>query len=205
MKFILAKKLNNIQIFDEEGRIIPAVILEAGPVKITQIRTEEKDGYSAVQVGFDKKKKINKPLAGHLKNLGNFRWLREFRLDKKELPKEIAYKVGDEIKVDIFEVGEKVKVAGLTKGKGFQGVVKRYNFRGNSTSHGTKHTVRAPGSIGATTPQRVPKGRRMAGRMGGERFTIKNLEIVKIDPENNLLYIKGSAPGRRGSLIEIFN
>lgn len=199
MKFILATKEKMTQLFDEEGKIIPVTVVKAGPVKITQIKTKEKDGYDAVQVGFGNKKKISKPLLGHLKNLGSFRWLREFKLkDRKE-----EFKVGDEIKVDIFQEGDKVKVVGTSKGKGFQGVVKRHGFHGSDASHGTKDRLRAPGSIGATHPQHVPKGRRMAGHTGLKRVTLKNVEVVKVDKENNLLYLKGAIPGHKGSLVLI--
>lgn len=200
MKFILATKEKMSQIWNESGEVIPVTILQAGPVKITKIRTIEKDGYNAVQLGFGFKKKLNRPLSGILKGLGKFRWLREIRI-KGELDKQ--YKVGDEIKVDIFQKGDKVMITGISKAKGFQGVVKRHGFHGSDASHGTKDRLRAPGSIGATTPSRVPKGRKMAGRMGGERITVKNLEVVKVEPEKNLLYLKGAVPGPRGSLVII--
>lgn len=199
MKFILAIKEKMSQIFDEGGKIIPVTIVKAGPVKITQIKTKEKDGYMAIQVGFGNKKKISKPLLGHLKNLGKFKWLKEFKITDKNP----ELKVGDEIKVDIFERGDKVKIIGTSKGKGFQGVVKRHGFHGSDASHGTKDRLRAPGSIGATHPQHVPKGRKMAGHTGLERITLKNVEVVKIDKENNLIYLKGAIPGHRGSLVLI--
>jgi large subunit ribosomal protein L3 len=196
MSFILGKKTKMSQIW-KEGKVIPVTIVQAGPVVVTQIRTQEKDGYNAVQVGFDIKKKLNKPLRGHLKDLGNFRYLKEFRV------KNIDFNLGDKISVDSFSEGEKVKISGLNKGRGFQGVVKRHGFRGGPKTHGQKDRLRAPGSIGATAPQRVIKGTRMAGRMGQERVTIKNLEIVSIDKENNLLFLKGAVPGFRGTLLEI--
>jgi large subunit ribosomal protein L3 len=196
MSFILGKKTKMSQIW-KEGKVIPVTIVQAGPVVVTQIRTQEKDGYNAVQVGFDTKKKLNKPLRGHLKDLGNFRYLKEFRV------KNIDFNLGDKISVDSFSEGEKVKISGLNKGRGFQGVVKRHGFRGGPKTHGQKDRLRAPGSIGATAPQRVIKGTRMAGRMGQERVTIKNLEIVSIDKENNLLFLKGAVPGFRGTLLEI--
>jgi len=205
MKFILAQKVKMSQIFDEKGNVIPVTVAEAGPVKITQIKTKEKDGYEAVQIGFGKKKKISKPIRGHLKKLGNFRWLREIRTDELKGENLIGdYKEGEEIKVDIFEPGDKVTIVGLSKGKGFQGVVKRHGFHGSDASHGAKHSLRSPGSIGATHPQHVVKGKKMAGRTGSERITVKNREIVKVDKEKNLLYIKGGLPGNQGSLIEIF-
>jgi large subunit ribosomal protein L3 len=209
MKFILAKKLNMSQIFDEKGKVIPVTILEAGPVKIIQIKTKEKDGYAAIQIGFGNKKNISKPLKGHFKNTGgisgDFRWIRECRFDKKPIESSIieGYKVGEAIKVDIFETGDKVKIIGKSRGKGFQGVVKRHGFHGTHASHGNKHQSRTSGSIGATTPQRVIKGKKMAGRTGGENVTIKTVKVVKVEPQKNLLYLKGAIPGKRGTLIEI--
>jgi len=205
MKFILAKKLNMSQIFDEKGKVIPVTILEAGPVKIIQIRTKEKDGYAAIQIGFGKKKNISKPLKGHLKNAGNFRWIREFRFDKKPIESSIieGYKVGEVIKADIFAEGDKVKITGKSRGKGFQGVVKRHGFHGKDATHGVKHAHRQPGSIGATTPQHVIKGKKMAGRTGGENVTVKKVKVIKVEPEKNFLYLKGAIPGKRGTLIEI--
>jgi len=203
MKFILAKKLNMSSVFDENGKIVPVTALEAGPVKITQIKNLEKDKYLAIQVGFGTKRKITRPLQGHLKNAGNLRWLREFKaVDNKDIE---AYKVGDEIKVDIFTEGENVNICGLSRGKGFQGVVKRHGFHGTHTTHGNKDQSRTSGSIGATTPQRVIKGRKMAGRTGGKVITIKKVKVMKIDKDNNLIYLKGAVPGKRGTLIEIFN
>jgi len=199
MKFILGKKLESAQIFGQEGKIIPVTLVFAGPCFVTQIKNKEKDGYEGVQIGFGAKKdkKMNKPQRGHLGENPNLKYLREFRAENSEM------KLGDEIKVDIFKEGDKVKVSGISKGKGFQGVVKRHGFSGGPKSHGQKHSLRAPGSIGATFPERVPKGRRMAGRMGGERVTVKNLEIVKVDVEENILAIKGAVPGNRGTILEI--
>ena len=185
MKFMLAQKIEMSQIFDEAGIVKPVTILRAGPLVVTQVKTSEKDKYEALQLGFGAKKEKNltKPVKGHLKDLGSFRWLREARMPAGEL------KRGDKIDISIFKEGDKVKVSGLSKGRGFQGAVKRHGFRG--------------GSIGATWPQRVIKGKRMPGRMGGIRVSVKNLEIVKIEPEKNLLYIRGALPGARGSLVEI--
>jgi len=196
MKFILAKKLKMSQVFDKEKKVIPVTVLEAGPVKIVQVKTKDKDGYEAVQIGFGHKKRQTKALAGHLKNLGNFCWITEIR-------GVFDYKRGDEIKADIFKEGDRVMITGKSKGRGFQGVVKRYGFKGAPASHGTKHQLRAPGSIGATDPQRVAKGKKMAGRMGQNQLTLKKVEIIKVDPEKNLLYLKGAVPGRRNSLIKI--
>lgn len=206
MKFILAQKLNMSQIFEDNGKVIPVTILEAGPVKITQIKTKEADGYDAIQVGFGDKKNINKPLKGHLKELGNFRWLREFRIpSQNQSEEEKKYQIGDLIQVGNFEVGDKVKITSISHGKGFQGVVKRHGFHGVRATHGNKDQHRTSGSIGATTPQHVIKGKKMAGRMGGEQVTIKQVKVIKVEPEKNLLYLKGAIPGRRGSLIEIFS
>ena len=193
----------------KEDEIIPVTVVKAGPITITQIRSKEKDKYEAVQVSFDaSKKRLNKSQAGHLQKIKNqnakikninFRYLKEFRVEKPE------FKVGDVLDVSQFSEGEKVKVSGLNKGRGFQGVVKRHGFHGGPKTHGQKDRLRAPGSIGATAPQRVMKGRKMAGRMGQERVTIKNLEVAGIDKENNLLMLKGAVPGGKGTLLEISN
>ena len=193
------------RIFQEDGKMVPVTVLEAGPCFVVQIKDKNKDGYQAVQIGFGQKKlkNITKPEKGHLekhlsKDLKNaFAYLREFRVE------EASFKPGDEIKVDVFEPGEKVKVTSTSKGKGFQGVVKRWGFAGGPKSHGQKDRLRAPGSIGATTPSRVIKGKKMPGRMGGKTVTVKNLEVVKVDKENNLLAIKGAIPGARGTLVKI--
>lgn len=196
------------QIFDAQGRAVPVTLVEAGPCFVTQVRASEKDGYSAVQVGFGemKEKKVKKPQAGHLKkvkvensNINFLKFLREFRTENPEM------KMGDEIKADVFKEGDKIKVIGISKGKGFAGVVKRHNFRGGPATHGQKHRLRAPGSIGATFPERVIKGMRMAGRMGGEQVTVEGLKIAKVDAENNIIAIKGAVPGNRGQLLEIMS
>jgi large subunit ribosomal protein L3 len=194
MKFILGKKIKMSQIFDKEGNCIPVTIVEAGPCYVTQLKTKEKDGYEAVQIGFErlKEKKITKS-----KKKKPFRYLKEFRDDPKN------YQLGQEINVSIFKEGDLVCVSGISKGKGFAGAVKRWGFSGRPATHGTKHEERTLGSVGASTPSRVIKGKKMPGRAGGERVTIKNLEIVKIEPEKNLLYIKGAVPGSKGSLLEI--
>ncbi len=188
------------QIF-KENNVIPVTLIESGPNFVTQVKTKDKDGYDAVQVGFGakKEKNIKKPQRGHLKEIGHLRWLREFRLNDTEL------NLGDEIKPEIFIVGEKVTVVSISKGKGFQGVVKRHGFHGGPKSHGQKDRLRAPGSIGASWPQHVIKGMKMAGRMGSDKITVKNLEIAEVDAENNLIAIKGALPGRKGTLILIKN
>lgn len=180
--------------FDEKGNIIPVTLIEAGPCEVTQVKTKEKDGYTAAQIGFlkiEKKNRIKKP-----QTKKPFKWLREF--ENGEL------KLGDKIDVSIFKEGDKVKVSGISKGKGFQGPVKRWGFKGRaSISHGTKHELRTPGSTGSSVPEHVNKGRKGAGHMGVERVSVKNLKIAKVDVENNLLAIKGAVPGRRGTLLEI--
>jgi len=202
MKFILGLKLGMTQVFDEKGNVIPVTLIEAGPCIVTQIKTREKDGYSAVQIGFGEAKKVTKAIAGHLKKLGKLLFLREFRneepkIDDKEL------KRGDRIDVSVFKEGDLVRVSGLSKGKGFAGVVKRWHFAGRPATHGTKHELRTGGSVGSSFPERVIKGKKMPGRMGFERVTISNLKVVRIDPENNFLAIKGAVPGPKGALLEI--
>jgi large subunit ribosomal protein L3 len=202
MKFILGLKLGMSQIFDEKGKVVPVTLIEAGPCIVTQIKTKEKDGYCAVQIGFGKAKRVTKALAGHLKDLGKLRFLREFRNEEPKInDKEL--KKGDKITVSIFKEGDLVKVSGLSKGKGFAGVVKRWHFSGRPASHGTKHELRTPGSVGSSFPQRVIKGKKMPGRMGYKRVTIRNLKVVKVDPENHILAVKGAIPGRKGTLVEI--
>lgn len=196
----------------KDDKVVPVTLVQAGPITITQIRTKEprsiakgelrgkKDGYETVQVGFDaSKKRLNKPMAGHLKKLGNFRYLKEFKIDDEGQ----EYKVGDILDVSQFQEGDKIKISGLSKGRGFQGVVKRHGFHGGPKTHGQKDRLRAPGSIGATAPQRVMPHRKMAGRMGQERTTLKNSKIVGVDKENNILMIKGAVPGMKGTILEI--
>ena len=202
MKFILARKVNMSQIFTEEGKVIPVTIVKVEKVKITQVKTASKDGYNAVQLGTGEKKKLTKPLQGHLKKLPPFRWLREFIVPEKEIS-DNRWQRGQELSVDTFKEGDKVTVQGVSKGKGFQGVMKRHGFKGAPHSHGTKDRWRAPGSIGATTPQRVIPGKHMAGRMGNEQITLRKVKIVKIDKDKGELYLKGAVPGRRGSLLKI--
>ena len=193
-KFILAKKIEMSQVFDDAGKAHPVTWLEAGPVFVTQKKSKEKDGYVAFQVGFGakKEKNVKKPQ----KKLGNFAFFREFR-------DESPLNVGDKIEASVFEAGDVVRVSGTSKGKGFQGVVKRHGFKGGSRTHGQKHSEREPGSIGAVWPQRILKGKRMAGHMGVDRITVKNLKVIKIVPERNLMAIEGAIPGHRGSLVEV--
>src|SRR5688572_5991146 len=198
-KGILGTKLGMTQIFDEEGRVLPVTVVRAGPCPVTQVRTKERDGYAAVQLGFGevKAKRVNKPLAGHFKAAGvePTRWLVEFELEGE-------YNPGDTVTVDIFTQGQLVDVTGTSKGKGFAGAMKRHGFKGLGGGHGVHKVHRAPGSIGAcATPARVFPGTRMAGRMGGERVTIQSLELVGVDAERRLLLVKGAVPGPNGSLV----
>ncbi|MBL4644537.1 MAG: 50S ribosomal protein L3 [Candidatus Pacebacteria bacterium] len=199
MKFILAKKQKMTQIFDETGRVFPATVVTAGPVTVTQIKNSDADGYESAQVGFtnQKEKNVKKAQKGHFGDLGLFGIVREFRVENGAVNK------GDVIDVTNFEVGDKVTVSAISKGKGNQGVVKRHNFAGGRRTHGNKHSERRPGSIGSTGPQRVLKGLRMAGRMGGDRITVKNLKVLQIDKDTNTMVISGAIPGRPGTLIEI--
>jgi large subunit ribosomal protein L3 len=194
VKFILGQKIKMSQVFDEKGNVIPVTSVVAEPLTVVKIKTKDIDGYEAVQIGFGTKK-IKKPQ----KKLG-FRHLKEFRIPEGT---KISFNAGDKIDVSIFQEGDKVEISGVTKAKGFQGVVKRHGFRGGPRTHGQKHSEREPGSIGATAPQRVFKGTRMAGRMGGNRITVKNLKIIKVDKDKNELWISGAVPGRRGTLLEI--
>ena len=199
---MLGTKEEMTQIFTEDGKVVPVTVVNAGPVKVVQVKSADgKDGYNAVQVGFGsrKEKNINKAEIGHMGKDNNFSDLVEFRIKGSE----VEAKKGDEIKVEIFEEGDKVQVSGISKGKGFQGVVKRHGFHGGPRTHGQKHSEREPGSIGATGPQRVFKGKKMGGRMGSDRVTVKGLKIVRVDKENNKLLISGAVPGKRGTLLEI--
>ena len=181
----------------KDDKVVAVTKIAAGPCSVTQVKNNESDGYSAIQLGFGEKKEknINKPQKGHLKNLSNFRYLREFRVENADL------KRGDQIDVDTFISGDKAQVTSISKGKGFQGVVKRHGFKGTKKTHGNKDQLRMPGSIGATGPAHVFKGTRMGGRMGGDQVTIKNQEIIEVDIENNLILIKGAVPGARNSLV----
>jgi len=200
MKGILGKKLGMTQVFTEEGRMEVVTVIEAGPVKVVQKKEKEKDGYDALQLGFDeirKLKNVTKPMSGHFKKSSSApqRFLREINMD--------GFNAGDDITVDIFEKGEKVSVVGTSKGKGFQGVMKRHNFAGGPGSHGSKFH-RAPGSIGqSASPSRVWKGMRMAGHMGNDRVTVKNIVILDIKKDQNLMLVKGAVPGAKGSYLVI--
>ena len=202
-KAILGRKVGMTQIFDEKGRAIPVTVVEAGPCTVVQIKTKDSDGYEAVQLGFGevKEKKLIRPIKGHFTkaNITPKKHLREFRLE------EISCNVGDEIKVDIFNKGETVDVTGTSKGKGFQGVIKRHGQSRGPMGHGSMYH-RRPGSMGSTsTPGRVYKGKNLPGHMGVETVTVQNLEIVKVDSDKNVLLIKGSVPGNKGAILKIRN
>lgn len=189
------------QVYTANGDAVPVTIVAAGPCVVTQVKEKMPEGGYSVQVGFaEAKKGLSKPQAGHLKDLLQLKYLREFYFRDGG---EIKLKRGDKFGVDSFTPGERVDAVGISKGKGFQGVVKRHHFAGGPASHGHKDNLRAPGSIGAGGVQRVFKGMRMAGRMGGDRVTVKNLEIVEVDPQNNLLKIRGALPGGRNALVVI--
>ncbi len=203
MKFILGTKEHMTQVFDAQGVAHPVTILRVTPAKVTQVKTKEKDGYEAVQIasGEQKAHRVNKAQTGH--QGGAFKHVVEFRARtgvQETLP-ELAKDAS--LDVSMFAAGDLVLVSAVSKGKGFQGVVKRHNFRGGPGSHGMKNTLRTPGSIGATGPQRVFKGTRMAGRMGGDRITVKNLKVIAVNKEENILLVKGAVPGRRGTLVEV--
>jgi len=202
MRVILGKKIGMSQIYDDNS-LIPVTVVEAGPCIVVQIKVKEKDGYNAVQLGFEevKETRVNKPESGHFRKakVSPRRRLKEFRVEDIG-----GLKVGDMIKVGVLKEGELVDVAGVSKGKGFAGVVKRYGFKGGPASHGAKQWHRRPGSIGASSdPSRVFKGKKMPGRMGSEKVTARNLKLVKIDEKLNLLLIKGSLPGRKGGFVAI--
>ena len=201
MAALLGRKLGMTQVFGEDGKVERVTVLEAGPCRVTGIRTHDRDGYEAVQLAFGEvsEKALNKPLLGHLKkaDAGPLRHVREFRDEAGELT------IGEDVKVDVFEKGQSVKVSGVSKGKGFQGTVKRHNFSRGPVTHGS-HNVRAPGSIGASaTPSRVFKGIRGPGQMGNKRVTQPGLTVVDVIPDENLLLVRGSVPGPKGAVVEI--
>lgn len=197
MKFILAKKLEMSQVFRPDGTVVPVTLVQAGPCVVTQVKTLETDGYASVQLGFAPKRSVAKPQAGHLKDLPTMGTLREFRLaDATEL------KRGDTVEASAFAAGDKIHVTGTSKGRGFQGVVKRHGFHGSPASHGHKDQLRMPGSSGAGGVQHVLKGRRMAGRMGDEQVTVQNLEVIEVR-DGGVLAVKGAVPGARHSLLKI--
>lgn len=201
MTGILGKKIGMTQVYLEDGRLVPVTVVEAGPCTVVQVRTPEKDGYEAVQVGFvevRKSKNVTKPMAGLFKKAGTpaYKNLKEFRI--------AGLKVGDMIKADAFSKGDLVSVSGTSKGKGFQGVMKRHNFKGGPSGHGSMFN-RAPGSIGASSyPSRVWRGMRMAGQMGSDKVTVQNLTVVDVMPDQNLILLRGAVPGAPNTIIEIW-
>ncbi|MBE7037762.1 MAG: 50S ribosomal protein L3 [Ruminococcaceae bacterium] len=204
-KAILGKKLGMTQVFAEDGTVIPVTVIMAGPVTVTQLKTVENDGYKAVQVGYVDvaEKKLNKPEKGHLDKAGVAykKVLREFRFDDG-----VEYNIGDEIKADIFAAGDKIDVTGISKGKGYAGVIKRHNFSRLKETHGTGPVHRHPGSMGAcSTPSRVMKNTKLPGHMGVEKVTVQNLDVVRVDAEKNLILVKGAVPGPKGGLLTIVN
>ena len=196
MKYILGNKIGMSQLFDEKVKLTPVTLVLAGPCYVLQRKNKEKDGYSAIQFGFkkiEKKDKIGKSMKGK-----EYKFIKERRANEEATPN-----VGDEVNVSSFNEGDSVKVTGISKGKGFQGAVKRHGFHGRNATHGVKHEERTIGSTGCRFPQHVIKGRKMPGHMGAEKISVKNLKIMKIDPQNNLLVIKGAVPGPNGVLLEI--
>ena len=202
-KGLIGKKIGMTQIFDEKGNVIPVTVIEAGPCAVVQKKTAENDGYKAVQVGFGDQKvqRVNKPMQGHFAkgNVAPKKVLKEFRLDDID-----SLNVGDIIKADVFEVGEKIDVIGTSKGKGTAGAIKRWNFSRLKESHGTGPVARHAGSLGSCSdPSRVYKGKKLAGHLGAERVTVQNLTVAKVDVENNLIAIKGAVPGPKGGIVVI--
>ena len=198
---LLGRKLGTVQVFDEKGRLRGATAVEVGPCFVTQIRTPESDGYSAIQIGFQDDKRLNKPETGHLKAAGNLklRHLAEFRADATT-----AYNLGDRLGAELFDPGGKVDVTGISKGRGFQGGVRRHHFAGGPKTHGQSDRHRAPGSIGSgTTPGRVFKGTRMAGHMGAARITVRNLEVIARNDDRGVIFVGGSVPGPVGAMVRI--
>ena len=205
MKGMIGKKVGMTQLFDEQGTVVPVTVIQAGPCYVTQIRSVERDGYVAVQLGYGeaKPRRLTKGQLGHLQrsDLPALRYLREFRLAERD---DLAVQEGQEIKVDVFERDELVDVIGTSKGRGHAGTIKRHGFARGPKTHGQSDRMRSPGSIGmCATPGRTLKGKRMAGRMGNDRVTVQNLAVVRVDVENNLLAVKGSVPGAKGSIVMI--
>ncbi|MBT9165545.1 MAG: 50S ribosomal protein L3 [Chloroflexi bacterium] len=196
---ILGKKIGMTQTFTEDGVVVPVTAIEAGPCMVTQVKSLDTDGYNAVQLGFGESRRLNRPERGHLKKLGAFRHLREFRLEDIA-----AIEPGQKVSVDIFQSGDIVDVVGTSKGRGFAGVVKRHHFSGGPKTHGQTDRHRAPGSVGGgTDPGKVWKGQRMAGHMGNARVTARNLKVILADPDRNLLLVRGAVPGAKNGLLII--
>jgi len=195
---IIGRKIGMGRVFSQDGKVEAVTAIEAGPCVVTQVKTRGKEGYNAAQLGFGESKRLNSPQKGHLKKLGQFKHLQEFRIEAEDV------KVGDKIDVSLFKEGDLVDVRGVSKGKGFAGVVKRHHFAGGPKTHGQSDRHRAPGSIGSTTsPGRVLKGKRMAGQMGNRRVTVRHLKVYKTDPERNLLLVRGAVPGAKNGLVLI--
>jgi large subunit ribosomal protein L3 len=195
----MGRKLGMTQVFRANGKMEAVTAIEAGPCAVTQVKNGAKEGYNAVQLGFGESKRLNSAEKGHVRDLGNFRYLREFRVDTTD-----DVKVGDKVDVSLFKEGDRIDVVGVSKGKGFAGVVKRHHFKGGPKTHGQTDRHRHPGAIGSTTtPGHIWKGLRMAGRMGGARVTVQKLEVMRADPARNLLLVKGAVPGSRNDLILI--
>ncbi|MEK7175048.1 MAG: 50S ribosomal protein L3, partial [Patescibacteria group bacterium] len=198
MKYIIGEKLGMTQLINDKGEIVPVTLIGADDATVTQIKTPQKDGYSGVQVGAGSKKEknISKSLKGHFKNLGSFRYLKEFRVSDVS-----TYNVGDKMTVSDFLPGELVKISAAGTGRGFQGVVRRHGFKGGPASHGHRDVLRKPGAIGGRFPQRVLKGKRMAGRMGGQKVTVKNIEVVRVDAGRKIIALRGAVPGKKGTMV----
>ncbi len=196
---ILGRKLGMTQVFEADGKAVPATVIEAAPLTVVQVKTLENDGYEAVQVGIGARKRVNSPQKGHMKGLGQFRYLRELKVDNVG-----DWEVGKTVGVEIFEPGDLVDVSGLSKGRGFAGVMKRHNFHGGPKTHGQSDRARAAGSIGAgTSPGKVIKGMKMAGHMGAKQVTVKSLKVVRSDPGKGILIVRGAVPGNEGALVKV--
>lgn len=200
MKYIIGKKMGSTQLVGDKGEIIPVTLIGAEETVVVQVKTPEKDGYASVQVasGSKKEKNVNRAMKGHFKGLGNFRFVKEFKPSG-----QADYKIGDKLTLSDFSPGDMVKVSARSTGRGFQGVVKRHGFSGGPASHGHRDVLRKPGAIGGRFPQRVLKGKRMAGRLGGDRVTVKNLEVIKVDADNKVMAVRGAVPGKNGTMVEV--
>lgn len=196
---IVGRKLGMTQVFEPDGTVVPVTVIEASPCTVVQVKTKERDGYEAVQVGFGSRRRVNLPLKGHMRGLGPFRYLRELKVDSAA-----EWKVGQKVGCEIFQPGDLVDVSGASKGRGFAGVMKRHGFRGGPKTHGQSDRARAPGSIGSgTDPGKVIKGLKMAGHMGTTQVTVKSLKVVRCDPEKGILMVRGAVPGNEGVLLKV--
>lgn len=196
---IVGRKLGMTQVFEPDGTVVPVTVIEASPCTVVQVKTKERDGYEAVQVGFGSRRRVNLPLKGHMRGLGPFRYLRELKVDSAA-----EWEVGQKVGCEIFQPGDLVDVSGASKGRGFAGVMKRHGFRGGPKTHGQSDRARAPGSIGSgTDPGKVIKGLKMAGHMGTTQVTVKSLKVVRCDPEKGILMVRGAVPGNEGVLLKV--